>query len=253
MLIGVIHLPPLPGSPRHVLSMDEIIARALADAAALRDAGFHAAIVENFGDAPFLPGAAEPATLACMAVAAREVRLRSGLRVGVNVLRNDATGALGVAVAAGAEFIRVNIYVGVAATDQGVIEGAAARTLRYRRQLGAAIDVFADVDVKHARSLSHRDIAQAAKDAAYRGLASALIVTGPATGEPVDLDEVRRVKEAVPDRPVLVGSGATAESVRSLLAACDGVIVGTGIKRDRRPESPIDTELAKRFVAAARA
>ncbi|RME41749.1 MAG: phosphorybosylanthranilate isomerase, partial [Planctomycetota bacterium] len=190
--------------------MDEVLKRALADARTYARAGFHALIVENFGDVPFRRGPLDPGTVAAMAVAADAVKRETSLPVGVNALRNDAVSALGVAAAAGASFVRVNVHTGVYATDQGMIEGRADEALRYRRLLGARIAVLADVHVKHAVPVSEPDLARAARETAYRGLADGLIVTGPATGEPVDPKHLDRVREAVPDRPVFVGSGATA-------------------------------------------
>ncbi|MEZ4393444.1 MAG: BtpA/SgcQ family protein [Polyangiales bacterium] len=136
-LIGVIHLPALPGAPLSELGMRELRDRVARDASALAAAGFDAALIENYGDAPFLQGPAGPETIACMAVLAEIARKESGLPLGVNVLRNDALGALAVAVATEARFVRVNILVGARVTDQGIIEGAAATLLRARRQLGA--------------------------------------------------------------------------------------------------------------------
>ncbi len=250
-LIGVIHLQPLPGSARHILPMQEIIQRALADARTLSEAGFDAAIIENYGDAPFTAGSLPSASVAAMTVAALSVRVETGLRIGINALRNDAQAALGIAAATGASFIRVNVHTGVYATDQGIIDGRAHETLQYRKLLGARVAIFADVAVKHARPISEPDIARVAKDTAYRGLADALIVTGPATGESADLDEIRRVAAAVPDRRVFVGSGATIETVANLLTVAGGIIVGTGIKQGRQTEYPIDPDLARAFVRAA--
>lgn len=251
-LIGVVHLKALPGSPAAILSMDEITSLALADAKVLREAGFDAIVVENFGDAPFSSVAMEPASVAGLAIVAARVREACGLPMGINALRNDARAGLGIAAATGASFIRVNIHTGVYATDQGIIEGRADETLRDRKRLGAKVAIFADVNVKHATPISHTDIVRAAKDTAHRGLADALVVTGAATGEAVDVNELRRVREAVPERRLFVGSGATAETVRSLLTIADGVIVGTGLKARRDPANPIDAKLAKEFVVAAR-
>lgn len=250
-LIGVIHLPALPGSPGSILPADEVVSRALADAQALEEAGFDAAVVENFGDAPFAPDRVPPASTALMAVVADHVRRSFKLRVGINVLRNDAQAALGIAAAVGAAFIRVNVHTGVSATDQGLLEGRADETLRYRRLLGLRTAILADVHVKHAAPLHEPDIARAAKDTAYRGLADGLIVTGPATGASVDLAELRRVREAVPDRRVFVGSGATAATVAELLTEANGVIVGCGLKPGSDPSKPIDGQLASAFVQAA--
>jgi hypothetical protein len=250
-LIGVVHLPALPGSPRHHLSMDEIIVRALADARVLDQAGFDAAIVENFGDMPFPAGELAPSSVAAMAIVADRIRRETGLRLGINALRNDALAALGIAAAAGAAFIRVNVHTGVYAADQGVIEGRADRTLRFRKQLGVRIAILADVNVKHAVPISEPDAIRAAQDTAYRGLADGLIVTGRATGEPVDLAELRRVRQAVPDRRIFVGSGATADSIAELLTMASGAIVGTGIKPNRDTSAPIDPEMARAFAKAA--
>ncbi len=251
-LIGVVHLPALPGSPCHQWPMDEIIERALGDARSLKDAGFSAVIVENFGDAPFFRESLEPATISAMALVGDQLRREIGLPVGVNALRNDAKSALGIAATIGASFVRVNVHTGVMATDQGILEGRAAETLRYRKVLGRRIAILADVHVKHAKPLIEQDIGLAAREVAYRGLADALIVTGDATGSPVDMDELRRVREAVPDRRVFVGSGATAETVSDLLSAATGVIVGSSLKQQGDPANPIDADLARDFMAAAR-
>jgi uncharacterized protein len=42
VLIGMVHLLPLPGSPRWGGSMEEVVERAVADARALEAGGFHA-------------------------------------------------------------------------------------------------------------------------------------------------------------------------------------------------------------------
>ena len=193
------------------------------------------------------PGAA----LAAMAVVADRVGQATRLRIGVNALRNDAWGALGIAAATRAAFVRVNVHVGVSATDQGLIEGRADETLRYRKQLAQRIAILADVHVKHSVPLSEPDIARAARDTAYRGLADGLIVTGPATGEPVEHEDLRRVRDAVPNRRLFAGSGVTSDSVASVLTETSGVIVGTGLKRDADPANPIDPELARAFAKAA--
>lgn len=251
-LIGVIHLPALPGSPTHQLSVDEIVERSIADAKTLHTAGFNAVIIENLGDVPLPAKRLSTASVATMAVVAEHVRRAVNLPLGINCLRNDAASAIGIAAATGAVFIRVNVHSGVAATDQGLMEGRADRTLRYRRALGKRIAILADVHVKHAAPVSEPDLALAAKDTAYRGLADGLIVTGSATGKPTDLADVDCVREAVPDRPVFVGSGATAETVGAILRHATGVIVGSSLKQNGDTSRPVDAQLAEIFIRAAR-
>lgn len=252
-LIGMVHLAALPGSPSGKRLLADILAVACADARALARAGFDALLIENFGDAPFRPTHVDPHTVACMTVAARAVREAvPQLPLGVNVLRNDPSAALAIAHAVGAVFVRINVHCGAYATDQGVIEGRADETLRFRRRLGADVAILADVHVKHARPLSSAPIAEAAEETAYRGRADALIVSGSATGKPTDLEDVRAVKRAVPDRRVYVGSGATADHIRAILARADGAIVGTAVKAGGQTTAPVDAGRAAEFVGRAR-
>jgi membrane complex biogenesis BtpA family protein len=250
-LVGMVHLLPLPGSPRWGGALDAVVERAVGDARALAAGGFHACLVENWGDAPFSPGRADPATIAAMAVVVAEVRRAVALPVGVNVLKNDAGGALAVAAATGAAFVRVNVHVGAVVGDQGLLQGDAYTTLRYRRLLGATTRLFVDVGGKHAVPLAPVELEQVARDAAERGLADALVVSGPATGQPTDPGDVKRVRAVVADRPLLVGSGVTPDTVGPLLALADGVIVGTWLKRDGRTTNPVDPERVRVLARAA--
>lgn len=183
-----------------------------------------------------------------------ELRPLTPLPLGINVLRNDAAAALALAaVCAGSgTFIRVNVHSGAMLTDQGIIEGRADRTLRRRRELGVPVAILADVLVKHAAPLGPQTIEEAARDATERGLADALIVSGTGTGAATDLDDVRRVRAALPDTPILVGSGVTAETVRDTFAIADGAIVGTSFKVGGKTTAPVDAERVRRFVAAAK-
>jgi hypothetical protein len=252
LLLGVVHLRPLPGSPGHRGErLAAIEAAARADAEALLEAGFDGYLVENFGDMPFYPGPVPPHVLTAMTRIALGLP-REGALVGANVLRNDASGALAVALGASLHMIRVNVHTGVLATDQGLIEGKAAWTLRERSALAPGVAILADVDVKHASPVGAFDLAAAAEETAHRGRADALIVTGKGTGKPVRLDDLRTVRAAVPAVPILAGSGVTLETVRRVLRLADGVIVGTAIKRDGRVLEPVDPRRAKAFVARAR-
>ena len=248
--IGVVHLLPLPGSPRWHGDMKAILSRAQQEALTLERGGADGVIVENFGDAPFPVGRVGSHTVAAMALAVNAVRDVVGLTVGVNVLRNDPQSALAVAVASGAGFIRANVHYGVMVADEGLVEGRADESLRYRRGLGAEdlVRIFADVLVKHATPLGSADIGRVARETVYRGLADALIVTGTATGTPAVLKDVSEVKEAVPEVPVLVGSGVDEDNVEGFLSVADGAIVGTSLKVDGAIHNPIDPARVERLV-----
>ncbi len=251
-LIGMIHLLPLPGSPRWGGSMDAVLERARSDAMRLADAGFDGLMVENYGDVPFFRGALPPESVAALTLAVGEVVALGGAPVGVNALRNDARAALGVAVATGARFIRVNVHTGSMWTDQGLIEGSAADTLRTRASLDADVAIMADVHVKHASPPHGAEIGEAASDAWHRGLADALVVSGSGTGAATAHTDLTAVKSSVPDAPLVVGSGARSDTVASLLHVADGVIVGTAVMEGGRAGTGVDSRRAAQLVTAAR-
>lgn len=224
-IIGMIHMPPLPGAPNSKLSMTELTEFALSEADKLEGAGLDACIVENIGDVPLLKGRLAPYSVAAMATITRAVVERTKMKVGVNMLRNACEEALSVAHVAGAHFIRCNILIGAYATDQGIIEGCAARVARLKKELASQVLVFGDVHVKHAYPIFNVEIEYAAQDLAERGGADAVIVSGPRSPVPPSFEKVRKVKGAI-EKPVLVGSGIGLANVRQFYAESDGVIIG---------------------------
>jgi len=250
-LIGMVHLPALPGSASASRSLSEIVVRAVGEARTLARAGFQAVIVENFGDSPFAPDCVPAETVASMTIIAREIVAAVRIPVGVNVLRNDALAALGIAAVTGAAFIRVNILSGTYATDQGLISGRARELLQRRAQVAPQVKIAADVHVKHAAPVSQPDLILAAEETAHRAGADVLIVSGAATGSPADLDAARRVKAAVSDRPLWIGSGVDASTVAACLNAADAVIVGTCLKRGRKTTAALDHKRLRSFIAVA--
>ena len=252
-LLGVLHLGPLPSARGHG-SMQAVCDGALADAAAYAAAGFDGLVVENFGDAPFRRGTADdpvtPDVVAAIAVVADRVQREAGLPVGVNCLRNDGYAALGAAAAVGARWVRVNVLTGAYVTDQGVISGEAARLAAYRRQLGCDAQLLADFLVKHAAPLAPLDVATGAKDLAERSGADGMVLSGSRTGQPVDVELMDTVRDAVGSFPIWIGSGLTADNAEQLWARCDGAVVGTWCKQGGEAKAPVDVERARRLRAA---
>jgi membrane complex biogenesis BtpA family protein len=251
--IGMVHLRPLPGSPACEDSLAQITAAALRDAESLVEGGMDGLLIENFGDAPFYPGRVPAITVASMTLVATQLRQRFDVPLGVNVLRNDGSSALAIALAVEAAFVRVNILCGARVTDQGVIEGQAHRLMRQRQRLGAeAIQVWADVQVKHSGPLAPRPLQEEVFETLQRGQADAVIVTGAATSRPVSARELSEVKQAAGESPVVVGSGVTADNVAQWKALADGLIVGSSLKENGDVHRPVDPAAVRRFVAALR-
>lgn len=251
-IIGVVHLLPLPTSPRWGGSLKAVIDRAEQEATALAAGGVDGIIVENFFDAPFPKDEVDPAVVSAMTVVVQRLMNLVTLPIGLNVLRNDAHSALAIASCVQAQFIRVNVWTGIMATDQGLIEGRAHELMRYRRELGSDVKILADVLVKHARPLGSVNLTTAVQDTIERGLADAVILSGWATGSPPNQEDLELACAAAEGTPVFIGSGADWENIPQLMQAADGVIVSSSLKRHGKRENPIDPIRVSRFVDAAR-
>ena len=224
-IIGMIHMPPLPGAPANNLSMKQLTEFALSEADLLEEAGLDACIVENVGDVPLFKQNLPPYSVAAMATVTKAVVEHTRMKVGVNMLRNACEEALSVAHIAGAQFIRCNILIGAYATDQGIIEGCAARVARLKKELNSSVLVFGDVHVKHAYPIFNVEIEYAAQDLAERGGADAVIVSGARSPVPPSFERVKKVRDAI-TKPVLIGSGISLANVKQFYQKSDGLIIG---------------------------
>jgi len=241
-VIGVVHLKPLPGSPNYT-TFEEVIDSAIKDAKALEDGGVDAIIIENYGDKPFLIEVGKE-VVACMTAIAIEIKRVVSLPLGINVLRNDAFSSLAIAKAVNADFIRVNQLFFPSISPEGFLRPSAGELMRYKKQIDCNAMVFADISVKHAIHLAKIEEYTMEVE---RSLVDGVIVTGPATGMEVDVDELKFVKNSV-KVPVLVGSGVTPENVTKIIKHCDGIIVGSYFKE----RGSINPERVKKLVKIVR-
>lgn len=243
-LIGMVHLLPLPGSPGWRGSdpraaMVKIVDHARRDAELLLEGGCDALIVENMGDLPYLRGEVYPETIAAMTLATAKV-VELGAPTGVQVLAAANREALGVALAAGATFMRAEAFAYAHVADEGWLDASAATVARARAALGADIAIWADVKKKHSSHAVTADLtlADVAHGTAFSG-ADVLIVTGPATGRPADPADVSAAATA--GLPVAVGSGITLANIGEFIAA-QALIVGSSIKVDGDWRKPVDRQ-----------
>ncbi len=251
-VIGVVHLLPLPTSPRWGGSLTAVIERAEQEATALAAGGVDGIIVENFFDAPFTKERVDPVVISAMTLIVDRIKNLVVVPVGINLLRNDAIGAMAIASTINAQFIRVNVLTGIMATDQGLIEGNAHELLRYRRGLGADVAILADVLVKHARPLGTPNLTTAVHDTIQRGLADGVILSGWATGSPPSLEDLELAVNAAQGTPVFIGSGADWDNIGTLMQAADGVIVASSLKRHGKINETVDPIRVAQFVEAAK-
>ena len=254
-VIGMVHCWPMPGAPGYTgYGVDAIVEAALADARALVEGGVDGVIVENMWDVPFRAGPkVAPESIATHAVVARAVRDEVDLPLGINLVHNGGVALLGIAIASGADFIRVCMFTGAGVWDAGQWdEGCAADLMRRRKELHAEhIKLFADVDKKHSVRFPGIDLATHIEWTRFFG-ADALIVSGRMTGDAPDIEKVQQAKALAGDRPLLIGSGADERNIAAFLEVADGVVVGSSVKHDGEVSNPVDPARVRRFVDAAR-
>jgi uncharacterized protein len=252
VVIGVVHLAPLPGAPRYNgEAVEDIYQRGLDDARAYLHGGCDGVIIENHGDVPFAkPDDIGHETASHMAVVSDRIRRELGRPIGINVLANAAIPALAIASAAGAGFVRVNQWANAYVANEGFIEGEAARAMRYRAQLRAnGIRIFADAHVKHGAHaiVADRPVEEQVKDLVFFD-ADAVIATGQRTGHAAELGYIKMIKEAS-GLPTLVGSGVTPDNANDILGIVDGVIVASSLKYDGVWWNQVEPARVSAFIA----
>lgn len=254
-LIGDIHLPPLPGTPRYRgESMTAILERALRDAEAFVNGGMNGIILENHGDIPFLkPNEIGPEIIAAMSVIAMRVTDAVNVPVGINLLANAAVGSLAIAKASGAKFIRVNQWVNAYISNEGLVEGESARALRYRKQIEAEnVAIFADVHVKHGSHaiVGDRPVSEQARDVEFYD-ADVTIASGNRTGDAIPEEEIRSIRSGT-RLPVIAGSGITVANAAAILPLLDGAIVGSSLKEGGVWWNSVEIARVEALVAAVK-
>lgn len=232
-LIAMIHVPALPGTPRHQLPVSDILKQCEQEAETYRKLGVGAIIVENMHDVPYLPREVGPEITAVMTRCLEVVKSTSGLAVGAQILAGANKAALAAALAADCDFIRAEGFIFGHIADEGWLNADAADLMRYRKLIGAEhVKVFTDVKKKHSSHAvtSDLDVVETVKAAEFF-LSDGVIITGTATGEPVLPAEAESVRNAT-DLPVLIGSGITPHNIHLYRDHADAFIVGSWIKKD---------------------
>ena len=249
-VIAMVHIRALPGTPKYERDMQSIISTAIDEAMIYKNSGVDAIMIENMHDLPYLNNNAGPEITGAMAVIAYEIKLKTNLPVGIQILAAANKETLAVAHAAGLDFIRAEGFVFAHVADEGIIESNAGELLRYRKYIGAEnIFVFTDIKKKHSSHSITSDISivETAKAAEFF-LSDGIIITGKSTGVEADIEELTQVKENT-DIPILIGSGITYDNIDKYFNLANSFIVGSHFKIDGNWANKIDETRVKRFMS----
>lgn len=250
-IIGMLHLPPLPGSYNYTgQPLDDIVAHTVREADMLASAGFDGVLMQNAGDRPACLEVC-PEKVAYMSVIGAAIRrAHPTIPLGVNVCWNVPKATIAVCHAAGGAFIRLeHVYIGMAITAHGPVYGCAYEATQYLKLLDAKhLHIFADVYEAHSVPIGRVPIEQAARQATGVCQAQAVVITGSTMAE--SLAMMQAIKQAAPSIEVILGGGSTSANVSEALRYADGVIVGRSLKTRPEVVAPVDPAKARAYMEA---
>lgn len=253
IIIGMIHVKALPGTPDYDGEIGAICQSAVKEAVLLERSGFDAIMIENMHDVPYLNRKVGPEITATMAVVANRIRQATQIPCGIQILAGANKEAIAVALSANLSFIRSEGFVYSHVADEGIMNGDAGELLRYRKSIGADhVKIFTDVQKKHSSHAITGDLLLSDHiKAAEFFLSDGLIITGRSTGQAANIEDVRIAKE-VSVKPIIIGSGITGNNIKDYWQYADGFIVGTSLKKNNYWGNPVDEQKAESFIGEVR-
>lgn len=240
-IIGAIHLPPFT---RNNVEYQSLCNWLLENVAAYEQGGIHEVFIQDQ-----TPGASVSVkTLSYMAALIRQVRTNfPGMKLGTILEANDPA-VLPLANAAGADFVRIKVYVGAMVKAGGIVQGCASQVLRERAFLDRPIEVLTDVYDRTGTPLGDISLTTAAQHAA-KYESDGIILTG--ANEEETLKMIADVKKILPHMPVYAGGGVNEKNIHRFVGHCDGVIVSSCFMKDS--DTPQwDAEKMQRFLEKMR-
>ena len=244
-VIAALHLPPFAGAGARSMAWYEDYV--LANVVVFVEAGVPAVKIQ---DQTRETGAASPRTIARMSALARTVRkAHPNLYLGIIVQAHDAVAPIAIADAAGADFVRLKIFVGASVNAEGVRGALGVEATRYRETIGRSdIQILADVHDRTSHQLAPVPNEMAASWA-EKGGADGLVLTGSSFED--SLARVEAARAAGVTAPILIGGGITGANVVQALSIADGVVVSTSLMRSEQPADDLirwDVDSARRLM-----
>jgi uncharacterized protein len=139
-----------------------------------------------------------------------------------------------VASAAGADFVRIKVYVGAMLTPFGIESGQAFAAIRARNACDATkVAILADVHDRTGIPLASGGFGEDLDHAVRLGGADGLVLTGKSYSQTLELIGIAR--KQLGDVPILVGGGVTATNFAEVARVADGAIVSSSLKDSAGP------------------
>lgn len=249
VVLGMIHLRPLPGTPHHEEGMlEEALEKAVKDARALNRGGADGCLIQTVDRIYPAGDEADYARVAAMAKIVHEVARETGpeFQIGVHFMFNGLKPSIAVAKVCGGSYIRCTVLVGATETAMGTVVADPYDFMTYRSRIGARdIKLIAEVDGMHYRAVWDRPVTETAM-AARRTGAHAVEVAH--RDEDTNNRVVKEIKKAIPDLPVILGGYTDHENVARRMALADGAFVGACLEEGGQRGGLVDIERVKEYM-----
>lgn len=227
-LIGVIHLPALPGYA-DCPGLKQVISKALVELNTLEKNGFDGVLVENDGDHPPHIGFNKEITKHFEKVI-KTVIQNAHVPVGLEILY-DMPGTVELAAKVKAQFVRLDVFVDSGKTRYGpTIFAEPKKIVEIKNKLHPGLLLFTDVQVKHLTMLDeNKSLAESVKEALAYG-SDGIIITGVWTGKEPTVEDCIIAKENTGNVPVFIGSGLSSKNAEKFIPIIDAGIVASSIE-----------------------
>ena len=243
VVIGMVHLLPMPGNAAYKNNKEEIEKNAIEDAHTLIDNGVDAISLENFSDWPQYSTEVPLEAYSLMLNIATKIKAFCPIPFGVNIEMNAYKQEWAMSYAVGADFTRIEAFVDNRAGSFGMIEACSTPMANLMKDYPSKTMLFTDVHTAETYGCPDVPINELAQNAMNHG-SSAIIVTENDSCKHITVEDVKSMREKIGDFPIIVGSGVNAKNVLDYFEYADGVIVGRGFKTGDQ----VDAKLVQEFM-----
>ncbi len=248
-VIGMVHLDCLPGFAGYdaASGLKGVIDHAKQDYENLVAGGIGGVIFCNENDKPYAKDMNKEAVAAMTAVVCSTVSNGPAIPYGID-MQWDPFASLAVAAATGAGFIR-GIICGTFCGDLGFLTPDTAAIIKYRHDIGAdSIKIMTNLMPEFSRSIDPRPASLVCQTVIKSSMADAICVSGVMAGQAAPYEQLKELKEAAEQFPVVANTGVNFDTVSRILEIADACIVATCLKENGEINGRIERDRVKKLI-----
>jgi uncharacterized protein len=253
LVIGLIHLYPMPGTPLFEEgNFEKSLDKAVRDSKNLFAGGADGCLIQPVDRIYPSKDEADYARVAGIAAITHAVSQVTGddFQIGVQFMWNSIRASLAVAKVCGGSFTRCSALVGSTMSPFGLVEADPLSVMNYRAQIKAQdIKMVAEIEGMHFHWFGEtKPLSQIAQSASMVGADAVEIAI---QDEEKNNQALMEVKKALPNLPIILGGYTNHENAARRLRLADGAFVGTCLEK-KGWGGEIDVDKVKEYVEIVR-